>query len=468
MKHRKRSVLFALVAAGAALPLGAPAALAQHSHDEKQPEHGHGAGEKHEAPKTYAEGVAEIDERLENIGGLIKSKKLDDVHKEAEVVATVANTLASLALKPGSGVARENVKEINLTAKELAGKFDAIDKAGDSGDEAGVKKVLAEMTALQEKLKKYVPAGAGEHAHDTYYCVMHCEGGKTYDKPGKCPKCGMNLKKLTTDQYSCEVKPMGGGPITPGKPTTLTFAFKDPTGAACKDFNIVHEKPLHLLMVSKDMSWYAHEHPEVQSDGTFKLTFTFPAGGEYRLFNDFTPKDVGMQVVPVTLKVEGAAPAAKALTPDAETPKTVEGYTVTLDTGGPVKTGDETHLVYTISKDGKPVTDLRPYLGAMGHLVIISQDQKQFVHSHPHEDGDEHAGSKTGPKVDFEAVFAEPGLYKGWAQFQVSTGAGGKVITVPFTFNVAKGEGTAKPHRHDGKGDHDDDHGKKPGHDHGK
>jgi len=28
-----------------------------------------------------------------------------------------------------------------------------------------------------------------------YYCPMHCEGDKTYDKPGDCPECGMHLVK---------------------------------------------------------------------------------------------------------------------------------------------------------------------------------------------------------------------------------------------------------------------------------
>lgn len=414
-------------------------------------EGGHGEpAAQHEAPDTYAAAVAEIDERLENIDGLIKGKKLDKVHAEAQVIVDVSNTLAALALKPGSGVPKEAVKEINLTAKALAGKFDAIDKTGDSGDEAGTKKVLAEMVSLQATLKKYAPGGtgAGEATHDVYYCPMHCEGSKTYDKPGKCPKCGMSLKKATTDKFTVEVKPLGtaGGKIEAGKPANFLFTLKDPTGLPVKAVEIVHEKPLHLLMVSKDLSWYAHEHPALQPDGTFTFAFTFPAGGEYTLFNDFTPKDVGMQVVPVTLKVEGTTPAAKALAGDADKPKTVDGYAVSLDTGGPVKTGDETHFVYTISKDGKPVTDLQPYLGAMGHLVIISQDLKQFVHSHPHEEGDEHAsGGETGPKIDFEAWFSAPGLYKGWAQFQHM----GKVVTVPFTFNVAKGEGEAKPHEHE-------------------
>ena len=45
-----------------------------------------------------------------------------------------------------------------------------------------------------------------------YYCPMHCEGQKLYDKPGSCPVCGMNLEKLPTitknkTQYTCPMHP---------------------------------------------------------------------------------------------------------------------------------------------------------------------------------------------------------------------------------------------------------------------
>ncbi len=33
---------------------------------------------------------------------------------------------------------------------------------------------------------------------EKYYCPMHCEGDKFYDKPGNCPVCGMNLVKAPT------------------------------------------------------------------------------------------------------------------------------------------------------------------------------------------------------------------------------------------------------------------------------
>ncbi|WP_281987772.1 heavy metal translocating P-type ATPase [Aquimarina aggregata] len=46
----------------------------------------------------------------------------------------------------------------------------------------------------------------------TFYCPMHCEGDKTYDKPGDCPVCGMDLveeQSLSTssEQWTCPMHP---------------------------------------------------------------------------------------------------------------------------------------------------------------------------------------------------------------------------------------------------------------------
>src|SRR5664279_6174061 len=44
-----------------------------------------------------------------------------------------------------------------------------------------------------------------------YYCPMHCEGEKTYDKPGDCPVCGMDLVEQPgvniKIQFTCPMHP---------------------------------------------------------------------------------------------------------------------------------------------------------------------------------------------------------------------------------------------------------------------
>ncbi len=56
------------------------------------------------------------------------------------------------------------------------------------------------------EIKKQDKGGAGK-----YYCPMLCEGDKKYDKPGDCPKCGMDLEKETSNantiEYTCPMHP---------------------------------------------------------------------------------------------------------------------------------------------------------------------------------------------------------------------------------------------------------------------
>lgn len=62
------------------------------------------------------------------------------------------------------------------------------------------------------QIKNSVVNPVHNHGDGKYYCPMHCEGDKTYDKPGSCPVCGMNLEKVHTasvnkKQYTCPMHP---------------------------------------------------------------------------------------------------------------------------------------------------------------------------------------------------------------------------------------------------------------------
>ena len=45
----------------------------------------------------------------------------------------------------------------------------------------------------------------------------------------------------------------------------------------------------------------------------------------------------------------------------------------------------ESQLAFRLERDGEPVTDLTPYIGALGHCVIISEDTQTYLHSHPQQ-----------------------------------------------------------------------------------
>ncbi len=251
------------------------------------------------------------------------------------------------------------------------------------------------------------------------------------------------------------------GTIQAGQPSTLSFTVKDKQGATVKDLQIVHEKPMHLLVVSKDLAEFYHIHPEQSADGSYRVEHTFPNGGEYKLYADFTPKEATQVVEQVDLKVAGTERTKVSLIADAKFEKTVSGLRVVMKPDGAIKGGQELMLNFAAFDAGtnKPATDLQNYLGELAHFVIISEDMKDFVHAHPmskgeHEksgkmkmdgktddhnaDGHNHStmeGVTTKPsasEVAAHTAFPRSGLYKVWAQFQ----RGGQVITAPFVVNV--------------------------------
>lgn len=69
---------------------------------------------------------------------------------------------------------------------------------------------MGEHPYHSEAEKEEKPKGKGT---GTFYCPMHCEGDKTYDKPGDCPVCGMdlveqqNLSTTSSEQWTCPMHP---------------------------------------------------------------------------------------------------------------------------------------------------------------------------------------------------------------------------------------------------------------------
>lgn len=254
--------------------------------------------------------------------------------------------------------------------------------------------------------------------------------------------------------------------IKAGENVALVFTVRDASGKAVRDLPLVHEQPIHLLVISKDLSEFNHLHPEPQADGTYRVAHTFPHGGEYKLYVDYTPKDSKQVVDQIPLKVNGEPRAAVALKVDSSDTNTIDGLRVTMRPDQQLRAGQELMLNFAVADERMrmPVTDLQPYLGALAHFVIVSEDGADFLHAHPmektemaaadhggsgggheatpHEHGDAakahdaHAPKPSASEVSAHTTFPRAGLYKVWAQFQ----RGGRVSTVPFIVRVGEGE----------------------------
>ena len=243
---------------------------------------------------------------------------------------------------------------------------------------------------------------------------------------------GHEMPAVPAKPYSVIVTPAVA--FVSNAPTKLQLELRDPDGKRVTQLDVAHEKLLHLIVVSADLAFFTHEHPTRRDDGLLDHTLTLPHAGDYTVFADFTTG--GKNAVASTqITVAGTPPPAEALAPIALPAKVQSGaFTVELRPNVVLVAGQNTLLDFDITDAAGPVTDLRDYLGAKGHGVIISADRAQYLHSHP-------MAGATGSIVRFHTVFPSAGVYKVWGEFRPR----GDAVRVSFTVTVAPGEGHASP-----------------------
>lgn len=210
-----------------------------------------------------------------------------------------------------------------------------------------------------------------------------------------------------------------------GRPQSWRFHIAAADGRPVTEFAVVHDRPLHLIVVRRDLTGYQHLHPTMAPDGTWSVDLTLGAAGSWRAYADFTAVSGGARI-PVTLGVDltAAGEYAPATLPAPSTTAQVAGFTVAYE-GAPRTGATQPLLVRVTGADGRPAS-LQPYLGAFGHLVVLRDGDLGYVHVHPE------AGLTDGA-VKFWLAAPGPGRYRMFYDFQV----GGRVHTAAFTLPVS-------------------------------
>jgi hypothetical protein len=209
--------------------------------------------------------------------------------------------------------------------------------------------------------------------------------------------------------------------IKAGRPQPYRFRILGAGGAPITTYVVVHDKPLHFVVVRRDLTGFQHLHPLMAPDGTWSVDLALAAPGSYRAIADFTAV-IGGRQTPVTLGVDltVAGNYRPVPLPAPVTRATTDGFTISY-AGTPQTGATQPVLMSVTAPDGKPAA-LEPYLGAFGHLVVLREGDVGYVHVHPEPrlvDG----------AVKFWLAAPGPGRYRMFFDFQVA----GKVHTAAFT-----------------------------------
>jgi hypothetical protein len=212
----------------------------------------------------------------------------------------------------------------------------------------------------------------------------------------------------------------------------VAFTIVGPDGHSVTAYDEQHERDLHLIVVRRDLTGFQHVHPRLDETTGLWTTRVDLLPGAWRVLADFVPSGGEKVVLGADLLVPGDF-TPEPLGADLLTAH-VDGYDVTL--GGSVVAGEETVLTATVTKDGEPVTDLQPYLGAYGHLVSLRDGDLGYLHVHPHDD------TGPGPAIFFDTEFPSAGRYRLFLDFR----HGGAVHTAAFTVSAEGTTGDGHDH----------------------
>lgn len=225
--------------------------------------------------------------------------------------------------------------------------------------------------------------------------------------------------------------------------TPLSFlVFDASSGNPVNLFSKIYDKPLHLIIVDSQLQYFTHIHPDLTNNG-FQITTQFPHDGVYHLYLDFQPLGAIEQQFGFTLGVGDVSnPTFSTAQPDTNLSKVFGDYQVTLSAPSPLVATKlsigEQKISFNIkdAKTGEPITTLKPYLAAFGHLVMVNQDTFDYLHVHPTNITPPAPDANGGPDVEFMPLGLygpiKPGIYRVFGQFNPN----GQLMVADFTIKI--------------------------------
>jgi hypothetical protein len=317
-------------------------------------------------------------------------------------------------------------RKIALFAAGLLVIFGAAAALGSSFEPADTEQDAGHGMAMSEGEEKTMGVHTSKEAHGGGHGAKHEPAGLAVSEGG----------------YTLRMSPTQ---VARGEESELRFTIEDEAGSPVTEFDELHERRMHLILVRRDGAEFRHLHPKMDAAGTWTEAVEFDEPGVYRAFADFS---VGGEQHTLASDVFVSGGEFEARPFPAATPVDTTGdYEVRLQAGKPVA-GKSSTLTFAVSEGGHGVHDLSPYLGAKGHLVALREGDLAFLHVHPEEAGDGHGhgndeghddggdGGHEGSanEIAFAATFPTAGRYRLYLQFKHD----GAVRTVEYTVEVSR------------------------------
>ena len=217
-------------------------------------------------------------------------------------------------------------------------------------------------------------------------------------------------------------------------PVQLSIKHKE-TGApvTLDQLDVVHTKPIHLLIADPSLEDYHHVHPtESATAGEYLFIMKPNTECGYRVWVDVTPTGEEQQYA--TADIPGAKDCKDAKINKTEvTEWEGNGYSYKIEFDKPLQAGENTMAKLTVRDSrGRLFYKLEPVLGAFAHMVGFYEDYENIAHIHPMGDEPDDADSRGGPYLEFHIRPEHSGFTKLYAQFYMD----GRDHFVPFAVNV--------------------------------
>jgi hypothetical protein len=215
---------------------------------------------------------------------------------------------------------------------------------------------------------------------------------------------------------------------TPGQTAIVTYSLKSPDGKQ----DLPAPTTLRIYIVRDDDGDLYFEQPDADSGAnTFTESFTFPSGGDWRIFGEAVADDgTTRMTAPTRISVDGARPVRTPLIPQVLPLVHVGGYTLTFKEPTRVVEGDDARLVFAlVDAGGNPVTDTNLWHDAIAHLILVDRDGKTLVHATPDMDDPRSGRSEY---LIFPIHVPKEGIWRGWVVFE----RGSVPTTIPFVLRV--------------------------------